>query len=148
MRTGLDTVKRFRKEQLDEKVQELHEASMQLDSEEKTLDDIKAARAACGESMRGGSKGTLDMDSIMMRYQYGQFLDGEAEEQVVKIDRARGFVDIKKAEVLEASIESKIMDKAVEKRLAKLSKEEARRERKFLDDISATQYRKRQRETA
>jgi flagellar export protein FliJ len=148
MRTGLDTVKRFRKEQLDEKVQELHEASMQLGSEEKKLDDLKAARTACGEAMRCGSKGTLDMDGVRMRYQYGLFLDGEAEEQAARIVRARGFVDMKKAEVLEASIESRIMDKAVEKRLARLAKEDARRENKFLDDISATQFRKRQRETA
>ena len=114
-RFRLERVRNYRRSLMEEKMRELKEAMTLYEKERAILEEVKAKEHEETMLLRDMLGGTYDPAEISYSQRFLQLLHQRVREQEARVAEAESHAERKRRELVEASKESKILDRLYEK---------------------------------
>lgn len=135
---------RQRTEELVQK--EFSEVNLQLAAEERRLSELAALQKASSTELDGLKERGAPVADIQMQQAYLEGLRRHMKAQGEIVGKARALVEKKRAELIEASRDRKVMEIMKERSLEAHNLKVSRREQKEADDLTSARLRRKENE--
>lgn len=120
--------------------QELARARQALDREKANLAELKGVQAEAIDELRAAFEGVLDVDRIASYHRYLGLLAHHIGDRQAAVGRLAREEAAKRAAVIAARRERKIVEKLKERAYARYRDEVAHMEQAFLDEVGTIRY--------
>ena len=124
----------------EEKMNELAEATQKLDMEEKRLFALEEIQRCAVEELTERQTGEAAPHEILMYQTYLYHINLEIETQRKRVLETQRLYDEKRAALIIATQDRKIVEKVKENDKAKMTEAEKRAEKKALDETGTSRY--------
>ncbi len=137
---SLENVLHYRQILENKKEKEFSEALRELKAEKDRLEKIKADIVRAFADLRECEKHVYTSDQFRAYQAYIRGLQNQQQNQIKRIEKAQFKVNQKRAELIEASKEKKVLEHLDSVRQEQYYRELEEQERKFLDEVAITRF--------
>lgn len=132
----LDSVKKAKERHEDARKQALGEAQSAQNTEERALDDLRTKRREQTDRLKSNQSGRLDAQALQAAHEYISELGEKIDAQQEKVDAARALTESRRADLVRAVQENKVLENLRTRDRDAFRKAERRREQAETDETA------------
>lgn len=136
-RFRLETLKKIREGERDERRRRLAEALQALQIVEQKRQELRAEAARVQEQTRRASQpGTVDVNALISQQRYALLLSAQGQQLQEQAARIEDEIERRRAALVEADRQVRVLEKLRERQLAAFLEQQEKRDQKQMDEIA------------